>query len=282
MCQYSSPDGFADDWHLVHLGAARRRRRRAGVHRGDRGGRRRPHQPARPRHLERRATSSALGAHRRVRPRAGRRGRRSSSRTPAARRRTPRRGTAAGACQPAEGGWQPVAPVRRAVRARVSPTPRALTPGDLRADRRRLRRRGRAARRGRASTWSRSTRRTATCCTSSCRRSRTGATTRTAARSSTAPRFALEVVRAVRAVWPERLPLFLRISATDWVDGGWDADAVGGAGARAEGAAASTWSTARPAALVPHARIPLGAGLPGAVRARASAARRASPPARSA
>ncbi|MHB1942716.1 MAG: oxidoreductase, partial [Acidiferrobacteraceae bacterium] len=26
------------------------------------------------------------------------------------------------------------------------------------------------------------------------------------------------------AVWPEHLPLFVRISATDWVDGGWDLD----------------------------------------------------------
>jgi len=34
-------------------------------------------------------------------------------------------------------------------------------------------------------------------------------------------RFALEVTGAVRAAWPERLPLFLRISSTDWVDGGW-------------------------------------------------------------
>jgi 2,4-dienoyl-CoA reductase-like NADH-dependent reductase (Old Yellow Enzyme family) len=25
-------------------------------------------------------------------------------------------------------------------------------------------------------------------------------------------------------VWPERLPLFVRISATDWVDGGWTLD----------------------------------------------------------
>jgi 2,4-dienoyl-CoA reductase-like NADH-dependent reductase (Old Yellow Enzyme family) len=32
----------------------------------------------------------------------------------------------------------------------------------------------------------------------------------------------LEVVRAVRAFWPDNLPLFVRISATDWVDGGWD------------------------------------------------------------
>lgn len=37
-------------------------------------------------------------------------------------------------------------------------------------------------------------------------------------------RFALEVTRAVRAVWPDRLPVLLRISATDWVEGGWDLD----------------------------------------------------------
>jgi 2,4-dienoyl-CoA reductase-like NADH-dependent reductase (Old Yellow Enzyme family) len=38
-------------------------------------------------------------------------------------------------------------------------------------------------------------------------------------------RFALEVVDAVRAVWPEDKPLFFRISATDWLEeGGWTAD----------------------------------------------------------
>jgi 2,4-dienoyl-CoA reductase-like NADH-dependent reductase (Old Yellow Enzyme family) len=31
-----------------------------------------------------------------------------------------------------------------------------------------------------------------------------------------------EVVAAVRGSWPERAPLFVRISATDWVDRGWD------------------------------------------------------------
>ena len=35
-------------------------------------------------------------------------------------------------------------------------------------------------------------------------------------------RLCLEVVDAVRAVWPERLPVFVRISATDWAPGGWD------------------------------------------------------------
>jgi 2,4-dienoyl-CoA reductase-like NADH-dependent reductase (Old Yellow Enzyme family) len=37
-------------------------------------------------------------------------------------------------------------------------------------------------------------------------------------------RFLLEVTDAVRAVWPERLPLWVRISATDWADGGWTED----------------------------------------------------------
>ncbi len=37
-------------------------------------------------------------------------------------------------------------------------------------------------------------------------------------------RFAREVVAAVRRVWPGELPLFVRISATDWVDGGWNPD----------------------------------------------------------
>lgn len=35
-------------------------------------------------------------------------------------------------------------------------------------------------------------------------------------------RLVRDVVGAVRQVWPERLPLWLRVSATDWVDGGWD------------------------------------------------------------
>jgi 2,4-dienoyl-CoA reductase-like NADH-dependent reductase (Old Yellow Enzyme family) len=37
-------------------------------------------------------------------------------------------------------------------------------------------------------------------------------------------RFAREVAGAVRKEWPQELPLFIRISASDWVDGGWDID----------------------------------------------------------
>lgn len=34
-------------------------------------------------------------------------------------------------------------------------------------------------------------------------------------------RFVLETARAVRTAWPERLPLAVRLSCTDWVEGGW-------------------------------------------------------------
>ena len=37
-------------------------------------------------------------------------------------------------------------------------------------------------------------------------------------------RIVREVVSSVREVWPESLPLFIRISATDWTDGGWTAE----------------------------------------------------------
>ena len=36
--------------------------------------------------------------------------------------------------------------------------------------------------------------------------------------------FPLRVAKRVRAVWPDNLPVFVRISATDWVEGGWDLD----------------------------------------------------------
>ena len=35
-------------------------------------------------------------------------------------------------------------------------------------------------------------------------------------------RLLIEVVQAIRGVWPERLPLFVRLSATDWASGGWN------------------------------------------------------------
>jgi 2,4-dienoyl-CoA reductase-like NADH-dependent reductase (Old Yellow Enzyme family) len=35
-------------------------------------------------------------------------------------------------------------------------------------------------------------------------------------------RLCREVVNAVRSAWPREFPLFIRVSATDWLDGGWD------------------------------------------------------------
>ncbi|HTV47241.1 MAG TPA: NADH:flavin oxidoreductase/NADH oxidase [Phycisphaerae bacterium] len=35
-------------------------------------------------------------------------------------------------------------------------------------------------------------------------------------------RFALEITQKVRAVWPDKFPLAARLSCTDWMDGGWD------------------------------------------------------------
>jgi 2,4-dienoyl-CoA reductase-like NADH-dependent reductase (Old Yellow Enzyme family) len=37
-------------------------------------------------------------------------------------------------------------------------------------------------------------------------------------------RIAREVVTAIRRQWPEQLPLFIRISATDWKEGGWNVE----------------------------------------------------------
>jgi len=35
-------------------------------------------------------------------------------------------------------------------------------------------------------------------------------------------RLPLEVAHRVRAIWPDELPVMVRLSVTDWVDGGWD------------------------------------------------------------
>lgn len=37
-------------------------------------------------------------------------------------------------------------------------------------------------------------------------------------------RLLLEIIAEVQTVWPNDLPLFVRISATDWADGGWDTE----------------------------------------------------------
>ena len=72
-------------------------------------------------------------------------------------------------------------------------------------------------------------------------------------------RLCREVVAAVRSEWPKELPLFARISATDWVEGGWDIEQ-----------SVKLVEQLKPMGVdlidcssggnVPHAKIPVGAG----------------------
>ena len=81
-----------------------------------------------------------------------------------------------------------------------------------------------------------------------------------------------EVVAAVRGVWPQPRPLFVRISATDWTEGGWDID---------ECVELARWLKADGVDLidvssggnVAHAKIPIGPGyqVPFAARIRREA-----------
>jgi len=85
-------------------------------------------------------------------------------------------------------------------------------------------------------------------------------------------RFLREVVDAVRGVWPERYPLLVRISATDWVEGGWTPeDSVALArDLKGRGVDAIDCSTG---GNVAHAQIPVGPGyqVPFAERVRREA-----------
>jgi 2,4-dienoyl-CoA reductase-like NADH-dependent reductase (Old Yellow Enzyme family) len=68
-----------------------------------------------------------------------------------------------------------------------------------------------------------------------------------------------EIIQSVRRVWPQRLPLFLRISASDWVDGGWtvaDSIALG----TLVGPMGVDLIDCSSGGVVSYAKIPLGAG----------------------
>ena len=218
MCQYSSVDGYSNDWHFVHLatravgGAALVLTEASAV---TAEGRISPHdlgiyndghvdglaRCVRVMHEQKTLAGTQL-AHA---------GRKAS---------TARPWEGGGALAPAQGGWQPVGPSSEPFAANY-PTPRPLAtaeiPGVVAAFRH-------AARRA------------------------LGAgfdvvevhaahgyliheflsplvNTRTDAYGGAYDnrvRLCLEIVDAVREVWPERLPLFVRISATDWKEGGWD------------------------------------------------------------
>ena len=235
MCQYSADDGSATDWHMIHLGHLALSGAGAADHRGDRGLARRPHH-AGDLGLYSDANEAALArVLRRVRAHSpipiaiqlAHAGRKASSRAP----------WEGGAQIPPDepSGWQTVAP---------SAVPHA---------RRRGRRRSRSTRAG----------------LERVRDDFVGAARRAARLGldgieihgahgyllhqflsplanqrddeyggslENRMRFPLEVFDAVRAAFPAERPVWMRISATDWVPGGWDIEGTRRAVAGAEGA----------------------------------------------
>jgi 2,4-dienoyl-CoA reductase-like NADH-dependent reductase (Old Yellow Enzyme family) len=72
-------------------------------------------------------------------------------------------------------------------------------------------------------------------------------------------RFALEIAKAVRETWPARLPVFMRLSCTDWADGGWDLDQSVQLASRLGGIGVDLIDCSS-GALIPSVRMPVGPG----------------------
>jgi 2,4-dienoyl-CoA reductase-like NADH-dependent reductase (Old Yellow Enzyme family) len=85
-------------------------------------------------------------------------------------------------------------------------------------------------------------------------------------------RLVLRVAESVRDAWPDHLPLFVRISASDWADGGWTIDDSVELAQRLRGCGVDLVD-ASSGGMVPHARIPVGPGyqVPFAARIRREA-----------
>ena len=220
MCEYSSQDGFANDWHLVHLGSravggaglifteatavtpeGRISPQDLGIWRDD--------------HIEflariarfLKSQGSVPGmqlAH------AGRKG------------STYKPGGGSGAIAPNEGGWVPVAPSAIPF-SDTYPMPRALSTAQIRDV---IDAFAQGARRALAAGFRVLEIHAAhgylihefLSPLSNQRGDEYGGS------FENRTRLAREIVSAVRKVMPEHLPLFVRISATDWKDGGWDLD----------------------------------------------------------
>jgi 2,4-dienoyl-CoA reductase-like NADH-dependent reductase (Old Yellow Enzyme family) len=72
-------------------------------------------------------------------------------------------------------------------------------------------------------------------------------------------RIPLSVAKAVREAWPAHLPLFVRISATDWVEGGWDLGQAVELCRRLKALGVDLVDCSSGGA-VPHAKVPVGPG----------------------
>jgi 2,4-dienoyl-CoA reductase-like NADH-dependent reductase (Old Yellow Enzyme family) len=72
-------------------------------------------------------------------------------------------------------------------------------------------------------------------------------------------RLLLRVAERLRSVMPDELPLFVRISATDWAEGGWDVEQSIALARRLKPLGVDLIDVSS-GALVPHASIPVSRG----------------------
>ena len=220
MCQYSAVDGEATDWHFTHINSLALSGAAMFCIEATACGSDRPHHAGLPRAVERCHRSGAEADHR-----LGAQAFQGCDRD------------AARACRP-QGlephavGWRAVdSDVRRrladgrafrgAAQGRRGAAAGARC-GGTRAHPRGVRLRCEARRAARVSTRSSCIARTAICCTSSCRRSPTGAPTNMAAALQTACGFRWKCSTRCAPHFPRTKPVGVRVSSTDWVEGGWD------------------------------------------------------------
>ena len=255
MCQYSSEDGRPTDWHLVHLGA--RAAGGAGLVIAEATavtpeGRISPcdlgiWSDAHGRALERvvgfiHSQGAAAGVQ------LAHAGRKASTAPP---------WDGGGLLGPEQGGWEPVGPSPVGFAPGFG-TPRELTAGDLEGI---VEAFGAAARRARDAGFD---------CVeihaahgyllhqflsplSNLRTDRFGGS------FENRLAFPLAVVARVREVWPASRPLFVRISATDWVEGGWSLDDSVALARRLKTAGVDLVDCSSGGS-APHAKIPVGPG----------------------
>ncbi|MFT3850290.1 MAG: NADH:flavin oxidoreductase/NADH oxidase [Propionivibrio sp.] len=80
-------------------------------------------------------------------------------------------------------------------------------------------------------------------------------------------RLTLEVTAAMRAVWPAELPLLVRLSATDWAEGGWTPDETVALAQRLKAVGADLIDVST-GGMLPVATMPIGPGYQTAFAAR--------------
>ncbi|HZF14099.1 MAG TPA: NADH:flavin oxidoreductase/NADH oxidase [Thermoanaerobaculia bacterium] len=255
MCQYSCAEGFSTDWHLVHLGS------RAV------GGAALVFTEATAVTAEGRISPEDLGIYddrhveglgRIVRFVRGQGAAAGIQLAHAGRKAsTPRPWAGGRAVSPADGGWEPLGPTGTAF-VEGYPVPRAATVAELSAVVASFRT---AAMRARAAGFDVVEIHAAH-----------GyliheflsplVNTRTDAYGGSYDhrvRLCLEVAAAVRSVWPEELPVFVRLSCTDWKAGGWDVEQSVEL-ARRLGERGVDLIDCSSGGAVPHAKIPVGPG----------------------